>query len=406
MNLVFKTLRIFILFSHLRYKMSTKTYQDIAKEIELAPYSKNSGHKKTILLGNGFSIGYRDNFFNNDELIKMIKEEIKHITLNNILDKERNLEYILKIMLDSTECIPIINKSYLSIDNIEEPLTELKKDRELLKNSLINVFEKNHPAYNGSEKLIETCAKNLTIYNQIFTLNYDLILYWCFLKCNDFPKEAHLKNNHFRDGFTREKNLSGNSLKDKYLLMWTPGNSRFNVVYLHGAIHLLRRNIESKEKISNEEEGSIYKIKKNKKVLHLKEVIKRLRDYLLYDNVIVLEGTSEKKMELIINNPYLSRGIDKLSRSSGHFVIYGCSIVGHNNKINNDSHIWARIINADIEKLYIGIHKKEFSEEKKKIILAALKTLYHKKGDVSLEEKIIFFLIENNDIWQSCNYGD
>ncbi len=374
---------------------SILTYQDITEEIKTNYDKKN---QKSILLGNGFSIGYEADFFNYKKLIHAVKDKISDAgaSLTELLNNKENPEYILKIMFDSTECIPIVNRPYLSIANINKPLGELKEDRQLLKKSLIDVFESEHPEYKvESEDLLSTCADKLKIYNQVYTTNYDLILYWSILKANELSKE-----NHFKDGFYRNKNLAGEFLEDDHLLLWTPGNGHFNVMYLHGAIHLIR----SKSK-NPSDEGNIYKIKKAKdETFHLKDVIKQLRNDMSYENIVILEGTSEAKMELIINNPYLIRGLDRLSRSSGCFVVYGCSILKSNDKINNDEHIWTRIINANINKLYIGIHddRQKYFDEKRAVIIEALDKLYHRRDYCSLEDKITFFSTKNNnDIWSA-----
>ena len=355
------------------------TYKEIVKDIEKIDGDKN------ILLGNGFSMGVFDDFFNHQSLINNISDEI-NATNDNLIkllsnNDVQNIEIALRVMHDSFDCLRMMNNIYINIQDVDKLIPSIESDITVLKDALIKVFDTLHPEYNsGKEDSFQSCARNLSIYNRVYTLNYDLILYWVFLKHNESQSVDKL----FKDGF------SGKHVND-HLLLWSPTNNLINITYLHGAIHLVQ---DANESICKIIKGKL----KNESFIHLSDIINRLKDEPTFNNIIVLEGRTEKKLEVIHRNPYLYRGLSRLGSSSGCFVIYGCSICEDAGNINNDKHIWERIVNSKVSKIYIGIcHDKPNTSS----VTDALLSCYHGEDPSDLISRISFFSTDNNEIWQS-----
>lgn len=157
--------------------------------------------------------------------------------------------------------------------------------------------------------------------------------------------------------------------------------------YLHGAIHLLINN-----------NNDTFKVVKNDHPLNMKylidDAITKLQGY---QNLMVLEGMSNDKLCYINSNAYLKKCLNKLSNQEGILVIYGCSILNNSDQLNNDYHIWNKIINnKKFIKIYIGRHctDKKLINEKDKII-NNFRTLSH-DGEIP---DITFYSTIESSIW-------
>lgn len=350
-----------------------------------------------IILGSGFSYGMGTQSNKVKLIYKSLIDEVEtHLTnerIRSLVTKNKaneiNLEHYIRLMHDSTMCIPFLNNTdYLknasfNDQNIREDIVELKKN-------IIDTIEIIHPtSWMPFDTRISSCANNMRVFRRIYTLNYDLVLYWVFLRHNDLHVNAKL----FRDGFAQRPRRLQN------LLTYSDSNNHANVLYLHGAIHLV---VDSK--------GDTRKICKSKENgwLSLTELIPRLKKSRLltkYNNLVVLEGTEENKTRMISQNSYLHKCYQRLRSTTSDLIIYGCSIL-NNDELNNDTHIWYAALHAPCKKIFIGIHIDDFTDaefdSRRTTILNALDRKYC-LGD--LKYKIDFFRTDIDDLW-SANHLD
>lgn len=106
-----------------------------------------------------------------------------------------------------------------------------------------------------------------------------------------------------------------------------------NLFFLHGAFHIYKSDGEIK-KITQSTDKALYK--------KLEEILsKDERD-------IVAIFQSSDKEEIIRENEYLTKCLNKLDNISGSLVIIGCSLS------DNDSHIFSSINNSNVENIYIS----------------------------------------------------
>lgn len=142
-----------------------------------------------------------------------------------------------------------------------------------------------------------------------------------------------------------------------------------NLFFLHGAFHIYKDGKIFK-KITQQSDKALYE---------------KLEDVLNKDSqdiVCVFQNTN--KMDVIKDHEYLQNCFNKLDELSGNMVIIGSSLA------NNDNHIFSRINNSRIKKVYISALRKEKEEiqeraevvfSKKEICLFDAETISYEMPD-------------------------
>lgn len=299
-----------------------------------------NGYEKNLLLGNGFSRAYDDAAFNYKHLLEASKLPQKLKSLF-VIFKTEDYERVIK-NLETLEQI---------FNNKKNIVKELRWIEDLIKRDLVRTILNKHPKsqYEIEPERKATTLSFLSSFNNIFTVNYDLLLYWLII----FNKKE--RGNYFgdmKDGF------SGNSNRDciwPYSLEVTP-----NIFYLHGGLHLFHDGRDTfKIKYDNENGVSL---------------LKQIKAY-INDNIsplVITEGNSNDKKFWIEQNNYLKYCYSKLSEMSGVLFIHGHSLN------ETDQHIFDAINkNLKIKKIYISVHKDtENLDDKKKLTKERLKMFY------------------------------
>lgn len=215
---------------------------------------------------------------------------------------------------------------YNSYGSILDKLTEeVIKDLRELKRIFITSVVLNHPpgSFAIERNQYDACVKFLKNFCFIYTLNYDLLLYWVIVKNTNVLK--------FQDGFSR---LSGSSE-----LIWYPeSEASTTLYYLHGALHLIQ------------DKQYIKKHSWKCSGIPLKDQIQsKLNQNKL--PIFVSGGITSEKASLILKCPYLYSGFNSLSNCNDTLFVHG---FGFN---SNDLHIIDAIAESNIEKLFISIYK-------------------------------------------------
>lgn len=265
--------------------------------------------QKSLLMGNGFSIGYF-NYANLLDQSGLEPDEPLRILFNqlNTVDFER--------VMRSVEDAAVVIRAYGGAD---QALT-LEREADLLREALIHAIRQVHPGNrNDLGAGLASALLFLSHFNNLFTLNYDLLLYW-----------VRLGAQQFRDGFGLGQEIQG-------LRQFNEG--AFCEVYnLHGGLHLFAdHDFEVYKQIANE----------NLIVDAIEATIRRTRRLPLY----VAEGTSDQKLGKISRVPYLRYCLDALRQVSGVMFIYGHSAA------RNDAHIYEAIFrNRSLTHLYVCVY--------------------------------------------------
>lgn len=272
--------------------------------------ARTNGKDRALLIGNGFSIehfSYRTllenaGFGHGDPLGALFQ------ALDTV-----DFESVMRALEDAA----VVEGAYSN----NAQATTFRNEADRLREGLVNAVRATHPAHReGIADRIPSCVQFLKNFSAVFSLNYDLLLYWVQL---DMARD-------FKDGFGLGEEHAGFRGPFKEA-------AYCNIYNVHGGLHLFRTAEGDVEKRLMGASGVIDAIARTI------TQAKRLPVY-------VAEGTSSKKMAKISSIPYLRHCYDQLGSRKGMFFVYGHS------GDQNDTHIYRALFKSSIDHLYFCIH--------------------------------------------------
>lgn len=325
------------------------TYQSVIERLKSRPYATH------LLMGNGFSMAYDNKIFSYNALYDFI-EKLEDPTLSKLFEviKTKNFELVMRQLDSFIE----IAKAF----DLDGTLLKILTNANLqLQQSLIDAVSSLHPEHVFSiphEKSINCAAffnEFLLNNGQIFTTNYDLLMYWVLMR------KEETKGN---DGFGREL-LNAEAVKysqEEPLysdeLFWGGKGKLQNVFFLHGSLPLFDTGINILKEVYTSEHYLLENIK----------IRMANKEY----PVFVTAGNGNEKLNHIKHNPYLNFCFDRLSEIEGSLISFGFNFGDY------DEHIIDAINKAsnngstpkDGKKLwsiYIGVYSESDLDHIKKI---------------------------------------
>lgn len=322
---------------------------------------------KNLLLGNGFSIAYDEDKFSYKNLFD--KSQIPENT-KNVFKKFQtyDFELIIKKLEDAANLLKAYNKRLVLPQKLKDEAANLREE-------LIYCILDTHPkSQNDIEKTkIFNTLKFLSNFHNIFTVNYDCLLYWVLLNKKDYEK---LYNKNANNIFDMKDGFSKNSGK----LIWgTEKAKNQNVFYLHGALHLFENYINY----------NIKTLKIQRAQYYLLDRIKENITQGLYP-LIVTEGKSQYKYNKIVSKNYLNYCYTYLYNIKNILFIHGHSLD------KKDKHIFEAINdNKNIKKIYISVHQQKENLKDKRKKSDTFFATREKEGTLKVE----FYDAESVNIW-------
>jgi len=332
------------------------TYDEVLQETK--------DDKRFLLLGNGFSMAYNHERFSFTSLLQsavdkgLINIDSPVYRIFQVFDT-KDFEEVVKLLETSVRVL----KEYGVIKDDDEK--KILEDSIALKKHLVDIITNNHP-----EKITEIQDEEfvnsmnfIKDYDRIYTLNYDLLLYWTTMKLGDAIRQQLIETSNVRlnisDGF-----------HDPYgettdFVVYGNDSSSQNIFYLHGALHLFDNK---------------YEVIKNTYSRTNKTLREQTLEFLEKDiyPVFVSEGTSDQKKTKIFHNAYLNhcykslKGIGR-SKSNDSIVIFGTMLK------SNDEHIQKAILENKIKRIYIGVSSIDKISEFEEFINKASQARYPKE---------------------------
>lgn len=316
--------------------------------------AENEGIEKHVLLGNGFSQAWNYDLFNYKFLYEKADFKDRDGVIKSIFEKfdTYDFETVMSNMLAAASVLESYGAS-------PEQVAYVRKDAEKLKETLIEVIALNHPEKPSSvtDEQYEMCRHFLSQFNTIFTLNYDLLMYWARNK-NNLEPERYTTDDGFR-----------------YPLIWAGHGEGLGqqVFFLHGGLHIYDTSTSIKKlKWSDDAELTI---------------VRQVRDNLEGNRfpLFVSEPSHMKKKDKILHNPYLDFCFQKLSKLENILYIYGHSFD------ESDKHIFDELNESGIKKVYVSIYGDENAPNNQRTKANAL--TYLSNLDV------VFYKAESTPIW-------
>lgn len=328
--------------------------------------------KASLLLGNGFSMAYDSEIFSYNALHRFI-DKLDNELLTKLFQivNTKNFELVMQQLDNFCELIDAFGTDPKLRKRVEDA-------SELLKESLLNAIEELHPehVFRIPEDKSKACAAFLSEYlnngGEIFTTNYDVLLYWVLMR-NNIPNSI--------DGFGRDRENDDEYVPEDELefseLRWGRNKKGQNVHYVHGALPLFDTGIEI---VKEEYDPNNYIMEKIKHRLESKEY-----------PVFVTAGTSNQKLEHILHNQYLAYCYEKLSSVEGTLVTFGFNFGEYDehliDAINHAAKQGKKVGNR-LWSVCIGV----YSEEAKKHI---------ERQESKFKCKVRIFDAKTAPVWQS-----
>lgn len=304
-----------------------------------------SDQKKHLLLGNGYSQACRKDIFAYGSLLDKADFSKLSKTAKDAFSalSTTDFEAVIRTLKDAAKLVKLYGSTEKTL------LAALTDDAKKLKNLLVETISQHHPAdpSNLSDSEFRHGRAFVRNFKNVYTLNYDLLLYWTLM--HDFEDETPAEEIIFDDGFRHPDGADGTAT---YVSWEVENSNKQNVYYLHGALHLFESDTE------------LQKFTWTRTGVKLMDQINESLDKEAYP-LIVAEGTSDQKMKRIMKSGYLQRGLKSLASITGNLFVYGMSMS------DNDEHILRRVEKSKVETLWVGVYGDPDSKDNKAMMARA-----------------------------------
>lgn len=297
--------------------------------------------KKHLLLGNGFSISLRPDIFSYGSLFASADFSSKpHITSLFKALNTQDFEVVIKHIQDAAMVLEVYGRTDPDLAKA------FREDAASIKDALVTAIAKRHPdrPHDIKPEQYAACRKVLSRFDHIFTLNYDVLLYWTLMQ-SDVDRLIFSHD----DGFRHPENDPAVPW-----VSWQQANSA-TVSYLHGALHLFDAGTEITKYTWSKTDNPIV------------EQIRASLDEEKYP-LFVAEGTSDSKLKRIVHNAYLHkamRSFEACQTATAAIVVFGHSLA------DNDRHVLRCIAKGNAPYLLVSLYGDPESDANKKIVGAA-----------------------------------
>lgn len=211
--------------------------------------------------------------------------------------------------------------------------SEMIDDLDIIKRALVDAVAQSHLEHTGevAEERKTSAAAFLSPYHNLFTTNYDLLVYWVNMAAGSPPP--------YEDGFRADEDCPD---ADSVVFTEHLGDKQ-GLFFLHGALHLFLSG------------GALRKHSWSRTGRRLTDQIREGLDRGHYP-LFVAEGTAERKLEQIQRSAYLSYCHSKLGRITNRLVVFGHSLG------SSDSHITDVLARNDkLKEIFVGLYGDEQS---------------------------------------------
>ena len=317
-------------------------------------------NKPHLLLGNGFSMAYDSSRFSFTTLLQSAVDSgviQKESEIYRVFEKlaTSDFENVMRALKDAEQIVEV----YQGDNQIRE---RMRLDTENLKRYLVQILTNNHPEKSTdlTEEEKNACLGFITHFDKIYTLNYDLLLYWATMQDQSSTSDGFADTEDSRgEGYVVYKNSDG-----------------FRVHYLHGALHYFDAGDEIRKKTYTNTD------------IPLVTQVRKSLDEGKYP-VFVSEGSSKQKITKILHSAYLNHCYKSLMRIGGDLVIFGTTLK------SNDEHILEAILQSKIKNIYLGVSSPNKGEE----FITKIEE-YNKKVSEKKKKKVYLYDYRTVDVWE------
>jgi hypothetical protein len=234
----------------------------------------------------------------------------------------------------------------------------LNADADGLRELLASTIAASHPDRPAdiSEEQYTACRSFLSNFKRIYTVNYDLLLYWAFMQEELAPEVE------FDDGFRKPDDGPAD-----YVTWDVQKTDKQNVFYLHGGLHIFDAGPEL-QKFTWCNTGVA--------------LIDQIRQALESNRfpLFVAEGSHESKLDRIQHSGFLNRAYRSFAALGGSLYVFGLSFG------EADEHILRLLDRGKVQQAFISLHGDPNSESNARIVERAelMKTRRSAKNPLTL----------------------
>jgi hypothetical protein len=338
--------------------------------------------KRHLLLGNGFSIACRADIFHYGSLFTQADfSSAPEVASVFTALGTQDFEVAIRALENAATILPAY------VPNGLGARAKMLEHAAILKTVLVETIAGNHPHVPPDipDEKFWACRRFLSHFlagtkaGCVFTLNYDLLLYWALMhEDRPFGEPSELETN---DGFGNDED---DPTADYVVWQGETNAHSARVMFLHGALHLFDSGSE---------------LKKYTWVRKGTPLIEQAREAINNNayQLFVAEGTSAQKKSKIRHNAYLYQGLKQLTanvRERKHcWFIFGHSLA------ENDYHILGRLARGRFPKLYVGIYGDPDTPDNIGIMARASALATQRHASAPLE--VVFYDAASANVWGS-----
>lgn len=339
---------------------------------ESAMKSLEGAKKRHLLLGNGFSIALRPDIFTYGSLYENADfGAAPHVKKLFEALGTQDFEVAIKHLQDAARVVEVYRPSAVTLAR------RLRHDAAVIKDALVTAIARRHPdrPYDIASGQYAACRAFLRRFDHIFTLNYDVLLYWAMM-------QDEVDGHTFRhdDGFRHPEEDP-----DQPWVSWQQGNAA-TVSYLHGALHLFDAG------------SAITKYTWSKTD---KPIVEQIRAALADERypLFVAEGESKTKLARIMHSGYLHKALRSFESCCGSpgaaVVVFGHSLAA------NDRHVLRCIAKGACSDLAVSLFGDPDSKGNREAIANAL-ALQEQRGPAKGKRpalRVTFYEAASAKVW-------
>ncbi|MFG0245393.1 MAG: DUF4917 family protein [Phycisphaerales bacterium JB052] len=289
---------------------------------------------RRLLLGNGFSIAWNSDIFSYGSLYD--RADFSQVSPSAAQAFEalgtRDFETVMRRLNEAALLLEIYSPNETGL------IQTLRADADGLRDLLVQTIADNHPARPNevSAEQYAACRAFLAPFETVYTLNYDLLLYWTIMQDAEGLPDAP-KN----DGFDYDPDEP-----DAPWVTWDSqaSSQRQKLFYVHGALHVYDAGA-SVQKYTWSRSGDAL----------IDQIRSALEDRKF--PLFVAEDSAANKMNKIIHHGYLHKAIRSLESQNGSLVTFGFGFG------DNDGHVLRAIAKSTIRKILVGLYGDPTSKE-------------------------------------------
>ncbi len=280
--------------------------------------------KKHALLGNGFSRACQDDIFSYDALFGQASFEGLSPASRNAFEALNTTDF--EVVIRALRQTALLARVYLEAN--PEVVATLNADADGLRELLARTIAATHPNRPADIPVerYAACRTFLSSFEDIYTLNYDLLLYWALMQEEIEPQIE------FDDGFRKPDDEPA-----EYVTWDVQKTDKQNIFYLHGGLHIFDAGPEV-QKFTWCNTG-IALIDQTREALETNRF-----------PLFVAEGSHSSKLDRIQHAAILSRAYRSFAAIGGSLYIFGLSFG------ESDEHILKLLDKGKPKQAFISLH--------------------------------------------------